>query len=165
MNSLIQALGLDWRILLAQFFNFAILIFVLWRFAYKPVFKILEERREKIEKGIKDSEDATIKLDGSIKESKELISKARQEANAIVEEAQARAETRYQEIVTKAKEDIRVVMEKEKEKIIQEKDAIAEQLKSELSSLLLLSLKKVLSEGMDEEKDKKIIEKIVKELS
>lgn len=165
MNSLIQALGLDWRILLAQFFNFGILVFVLWRFAYKPVFKILEERREKIEKGIKDSEEATAKLEGSIKESKEVITKARQEANAIVEEAQVRAEARYQEVVNKAKDDIRVVMDKEKEKIIQEKEAIVGQVKSELSSLVVASLKKVLGEAMDEDKDKKIIDRVVKELS
>ncbi len=55
---LITALGLDYRILLAQFFNFAILLFVLWRFAYKPVFNILEERRAKIAKGISDSDQA-----------------------------------------------------------------------------------------------------------
>ncbi len=165
MNSLIEALGLDWRVLLAQFFNFGILVFVLWRFAYKPVFKILEERREKIEKGLKDSDEATARLEGSIKESKEVIVKARQEANAIVEEAQARAEARYQEVVNKAKEDIRVVMDKEKEKITQEKEAIVGQVKAELSSLVMASLKKVLAEAMDEDKDKKIIDKVVKELS
>jgi len=45
---LIDALGLDLRILLAQLVNFAILIFVLWRFAYKPVFNILEEEGLKL---------------------------------------------------------------------------------------------------------------------
>jgi len=37
---LIKALGIDGRILLAQLFNFALLVFILWRYAYKPVFKI-----------------------------------------------------------------------------------------------------------------------------
>lgn len=165
MNSLIQALGLDVRILLAQFVNFSILVFVLWRFAYKPLFKILEERREKIEKGVKDSDEATARLENSIKESKEVIVKARQEANTIMEEAQARAEVRYQEVVDKAKEDIKVVMDKEKEKIGQEKAAIVGQVKAELSSLVMVSLKKVLVEVMDEDKDKKIIDRVVKELS
>ncbi len=165
MNSLIQALGLDVRILLAQFVNFSILVFVLWRFAYKPLFKLLEDRRLKIEQGVKDSEAATQKLAESIKEGKQVIAEARQQASGIIEEAQGRAETRYQEVVNKAKEDIRLVMDKEKEKIVQEKAAIVSEVKSELSGLLMLSLEKFLGEKMDEDKDKKAIEKIVKELS
>lgn len=165
MNSLIQALGIDWRILLAQLFNFSILVFILWRFAYRPIFNLLEERRKKIEQGMKDSEAATVKLEASLQEGKEIVVKARQEANAIVEEAQARAEARYQEVVGKAKEDLRVIMEKEKEKIVQEKEAITGQVKKEVIDLLVLSLNKILGENMDSEKDKQVISKIVKGLS
>lgn len=165
MSSLIQALGLDVRILLAQFVNFGILVFVLWRFAYKPLFKLLEDRRLKIEQGLKDSETAAKKLEKALKEGKQIIADARQQASAIVEESQGRAEVRYQEVLSKAKEDIRLVMDKEKEKIAQEKEAIVSEVKSELSGLLIASLEKFLGERMDEEKDKKVIERIVKELS
>lgn len=56
---LLNALGIDWKILLAQFVNFAVLVFVLWKFAYKPIFKFLEDRKNKIEEGIKNAEQAT----------------------------------------------------------------------------------------------------------
>ena len=45
---LFSALGLDLRIFIAQFINFAVLVFVLYRFAYNPILKLLEERKEKI---------------------------------------------------------------------------------------------------------------------
>ena len=165
MNSLIQALGLDLRILLAQLFNFAILIFILWRFAYKPVFNILEERRQKIAKGISDSDEARLRLQKSTEDSKEIISNSRREASDIIEGAQKKAEVKYQEIVASAQDDIKKQSNLEMSKIKKEKDALISEVKAEVSELVVLSLEKFLKEKMDGEKDKKIIEKIVKELS
>ena len=165
MNSLIQALGLDLRILLAQLFNFAILIFILWRFAYKPVFNILEERRQKIAKGIADADEAGLRLQKSTEDSKEMISNSRREASGIIEGAQKKAEVKYQEIVASAQDDIKKQIDSEMSKIKNEKDALISEVKAEVSELVVLSLEKFLKEKMDGEKDEKIIEKIVKELS
>ena len=48
---MLETLGIQWPKLIAQFVNFAIVLFVLWRFAYKPVFTMLEARRQKIADG------------------------------------------------------------------------------------------------------------------
>lgn len=165
MDSLIQALGLDIRILLAQLLNFSILVFILWRFAYRPLFSLLEKRRKKIEQGMKDSDEASIRLEKSVEESRKRIAQARQEASGIIEEAQKKAEIRYEEILTKAQDDLKKQSELEKEKIKQERLAIATDVKKEMSNLLVLGLEKFLQERMDEDRDKKVIEKIAKELS
>ncbi|HZJ41479.1 MAG TPA: F0F1 ATP synthase subunit B [Patescibacteria group bacterium] len=165
MNSLIQALGLDLRILLAQLFNFALLIFILWRFAYKPIFNILEERRQKIAKGIADADEAGLRLQKSTEESKDIISNSRREASDIIEDAQKKAELKYQEIVASAQGDIEKQSALEVLKIKKEKESLMTEVKTEVSGLVVLSLEKFLKEKMDSEKDEKIIEKIVKELS
>lgn len=165
MNSLIQALGIDLRILLAQFFNFGILVFVLWRFAYKPVFKILEERRVKIEKGLEDAHQAGIRLEDSSNESKEIIASSRREASKFIEEAQKKAEARYQEIVASAETDIAKRTEAEFKKIEAKRESMATELKKELASLVTQGLEKFLQENMSDEKDQKLIEKIVKDLA
>lgn len=165
MNSLIQALGLDLRILIAQFFNFSLLVFVLWRFAYKPIFKILEERREKIEKGLDDARQAEIRLEDSNNESKEIIAASRREASKFMEEAQKKAELRYQEIVNSAESDIAKKTESEFKKIEAKREALASEVKKELAGLVSLSLEKFLQENMNSEKDQALIEKIVKDLS
>jgi len=165
MDSLIQALGLNWRILLAQFVNFSILVFVLWRFAYRPVFNILEERRKKIEKGVSDALAAEARLETTMQESKGIITEARKEAGEIIEEAKKKAEIRYQEIVDKAQDDIKCQTVKEQEIIKQEKNKLMTEVKGEISVLLISSLEKFLQEKMDGESDKKLIEKIVKNLS
>lgn len=161
---LIQALGLDWRIFLAQFVNFSVLIFVLWRFAYKPVFNILEERRKKIAQGVQNSEEAEIKLQEAENHKKEIITEARREANLIIEEAKLKAETRYQEIVGRSKEDVRRIIAEEKSKIETEKNLAISEIKNRISELTILAVEKILAEKIDDKKDTELITKVVKEL-
>lgn len=162
--ALIKALGIDWRILLAQFFNFAILVFILWRFAYRPIFNILEERRRKVAKGVEDADEAVKKLAVATEESRELVSSSKKEAAAIIEEAKQRAEIRYQEIINKTQEDIGVIMNEEKEKIQAEKAETLRAIKKEISELVIMSLEKVLGEKIDAVQDQKLIEKVIKSL-
>lgn len=161
---LIEALGLDWRIFLAQLFNFAILVWVLRRFAYQPVMKILEERRQKIDRGLSDSEAAALRLEEAEKENKKIILTARQEALGILEEARLKAEEAQKEIIAKAQEEIGEIMNKERAKIAAEKSQSLEQIKEELAALVLESLTKFLGENVNDARDQEIIAKIVNNL-
>lgn len=161
---LISALGLDIRILFAQLINFAILIFVLWRFAYKPVFAILEERRNKVIKSVKDSEKAEKKLAEADKLKKEIIAISRQEANKIIEESKKKAEARYQEIITKSKNDVQSLIEEEKSHIEIERSKALQEIKNEAAQMIYLAISKVLSEKVDSIKDAELINKVIKDL-
>lgn len=162
---LIEALGLDYRILIAQLLNFAILMWVLWRFAYRPVFSILEERRKKVNQGLDDAELAASKLSEAEITNKQIILDARQESNKILAAAQAKAEEKQLEIVAKAEAEIGVMMEKERTKIASEKAQSLNQLKGEVSALVILGLKKFLEDNLDEVKDQALVEKIVASLN
>jgi F-type H+-transporting ATPase subunit b len=161
---LINALGLDWRILIAQLVNFAILIFVLWRFAYQPVFKILEERRLKVVKSLADSDLASQAKQEAIKEREAIIATARQEANLIITESREKAELKYQEIVDSSQEKVRQVIAEEKERIAHDKQLALEAVKKQTAELVGLALEKVLGEAMDAKKDQAVIERVIKGL-
>ncbi len=62
MSDLIHQLGIDWRLFLSQAANFLLLLVVLRIFAYKPILRILEERRKKIQEGLAKAEEADQKL-------------------------------------------------------------------------------------------------------
>lgn len=161
---LIKALGIDWRILLAQLLNFAVLIWVLWRFAYKPIFKILEDRKLKVDQGLQDAETAALRLQEVELENKKILLEARQEATKILAQAQLKAEEKQEEIIAKAEAEIGVIMEKERAKIASEKANSLSQIRGEVSSLVMMALKKFLEDSLDENKDKVLIEKIVSNL-
>ncbi len=62
MSELFSKLGLNWKLLLAQGVNFSIILVVLRLVAYKPIMKVLESRRKKIEQGLNDAKEAGEKL-------------------------------------------------------------------------------------------------------
>lgn len=161
---LIKALGLDVRILFAQLLNFSVLVFVLWRFAYKPVLNILEDRRLKIKQGIDDAEEATKNLSLAVEDRKKIILKARKEASQLIENAQQQALIKQNEIIAKAKEDINAMMEKEKNSIKIEKEVTLSEIKGEVSALIVLGLQKFLTEKLDDERDHAVIKRSIKDL-
>lgn len=161
---LITALGLNYKILLAQFFNFAILLFVLWRFAYRPVFDILEKRRAKIAKGLDEGEEASKKLLEAQESKKEIVAQAKKEANEIIEEAKKKGELRYQEIVDRSKADIKTIIDSEKEKIQTERNFAIKEIKKEAANMITLALAKILPEKTDSPGDVEMISRVLKEM-
>ncbi len=160
---LLQKLGIDWRLLVAQLINFLILFFVLYKFLYKPVINFLENRREKIEKGLRDAE----KIGEELEKTKELhdreIKKAKQEAMAIVEEAQRVAEASGQEIKTKTKAEVEKLITAAKNQIIQEKDKMMVEVKKEAAILVLAVAEKVVGKSFDGKMQQKLIEESLRE--
>ena len=62
MDTLLGTFHIDWRLLVAQIINFAIVFAVLYRFVVKPLQKVMLERTAKIEQGLKDAENARARL-------------------------------------------------------------------------------------------------------
>jgi F-type H+-transporting ATPase subunit b len=161
---LFEALGINVKILIAQLINFSVLVFVLWRFAYKPVLKVLNDRREKIIQGVKSAEESENKLAEAEEKEKAIITEAKKEALKIVEESKKRGEEKYQEIISKTKEDIGQIINQEKDKIRQEKEEVLVEIRQEIASLLSIGISKFLDKKLDKEKDEAIISEVSKEL-
>lgn len=164
MSKLFEALGLDLRILFAQLINFAILLVALYYVAYKPIFKFLKERREGIEKGVKNAEEAQAKLDIAARKEEEIINEAKKEALKIVENTREEANEKREAIIAKAKEEVGQIIQGEKEKIKAEKLESIKEAKKEISGIVMMALEKVLDEKIDGESDKALIEKVTKSL-
>lgn len=91
MDQLFEAFGIDWKLLIAQAVNFGVLLVVLWLVLYKPVMKTLDERQQKIAKGVEDAERAAEKLKGADTEAAHIVAKADTEASTIVSSARESA--------------------------------------------------------------------------
>jgi len=96
----IASIGLDWKALLFQLANFGILLVLLKLFAYQPILRVLEERKAKINEGLKNAEEIETLRAGLVHEQKKALQKADADAARIIE----RSEARSQEIVAAAEE-------------------------------------------------------------
>src|SRR5665647_1659529 len=117
MEALVKTFHIDAGLLLAQLVNFIIVLLVLYKFAYKPILKVLNDRTDKVEKGIKDAESAQVKLAEMEKKEKEVLLKAKEEAQKIIQQAEKTAMANVQELEIKAKEQSEKTLAEAKKQI------------------------------------------------
>ncbi|MFA5126730.1 MAG: F0F1 ATP synthase subunit B [Patescibacteria group bacterium] len=161
---ILQLFGVDWKLMLAQLVNFAIVAAVLWWFALKPLLGTMGRRNEEIAKGLSDAQRATERLRDVEQEAKHKLQEAKQEALAILEKAQSQAEASRQSAINKTKLEVENLINKAKQQIEAEKNTTLQAAKHELADILVLSLEKVLSKGLTKDLDKKYLQAVIKEL-
>lgn len=159
---ILEQIGIDGKLLLAQAVNFLILLFLLHRFVYRPMLSFLEKRSERIEKGLRDAEEAGKRLSEAAKDEEKILNKAREEANRIVADARESAERRGRELVEEfGKKAERIVAEAE-ERATEEREKLFREAKGEIADLVLATTEKVLREKLDTASDRAAVGKFLK---
>ena len=159
---LLNSLGINGKLLIAQIINFLILLFVLYKFAYGPVLKMLDERTKKIEKGIKDAENSGKKLEEIAAREKGILDEAKKQAKEIVRRSEDAAVAQAEELVMTAKDQTQKMVETAREQIEQEKNKILVEAKAEIAGLVMVATEKIIGEKLDPEKDAQLIKNAIK---
>jgi len=102
MEEIVHAFGIDWRLIVIQMFNFALLLGALWYFLYTPILKMLEAREAKLKQGVMDAEKAALSLTEADTAKSAILKEARGEAETIVATAKTHAEAKGAAIVSDA---------------------------------------------------------------
>ena len=160
----LQKLGIDWRLLIAQAVNFLILLFILYKFLYKPVLGMLERRRETIEKSLEDAKRIEEMLSKATLDNEEGIRKARVEAGRILEEASLRSEAMREEKIALTKKDIEKIIEQGKTQLSAERISVLRSLREESAELVALAVESVLKDLPHEKIDKALVAESLKNL-
>jgi F-type H+-transporting ATPase subunit b len=160
---ILELFGIDWKLLIAQLFNFLIVVGVLWFFALKPLTKTMQERNDEISKGLSDAKSAEERLEQVEFEVKDQLIKTKGEAAGILEESKKQSEKNKQDNLVKTKEEVAKLIEKAKEQIASEKDSMVTEVKGEVSEMVVVALEKILSQGISKDIDKKYIDKALKD--
>jgi len=132
-----ETLGIYWIKLAAQTINFCIVLFVLWKLAYRPVFNMLETRKAKIAEGMANAEKIKAELAQTEAARQKILADAGDLANKIIAEARAAAarvsEVETQKAVTAAEQ----ILIKAREAAGQERAATLAALKREVGRLVV----------------------------
>ena len=160
----IAALGIDWKILVAQLINFLIIYYLLNRFAFKPLVKVLEERRRRVAKSIKTAkqiEEEKTALDQKVAQA---LAKARSETQAMIvqtenalksERAKTRAETETHtaQIVSEARAQIK-----------EYKANTQKELAREIGLLVVKATERIVEEDIPDDTKNKISDKVTAQI-
>ena len=164
MTELLHKLGIDWRLIIAQMVNFFILLGLLYKFLYKPLIKMLEDRRVRVEKSIEQAKQIEENMARTTRERQEEIAKARVESGRIVEEAKLAATAHRNKLIVEAQAEAEKIVKQAQTALITEKTAMLTEAKAELADLVVATTEKVLRGAMTDAINKQYIEKVVKEL-
>jgi len=103
MQELLSQLGIDWHLLISQAVNFFLLLLVLWYFVYKPLLKLLHDRRTRIEEGISKAEEADRRLLESDEVKRTKIKEGEAQALAILKKTEGDAKALEERMLAEAR--------------------------------------------------------------
>ena len=145
--------------IIAQVLNFLFLVFILAKFAYKPVINMMEDRKNKIASDLENAELAKAEAEKLKAEYAAQLATVRQEAQSIIDSARKTAQSVHDKIIAETKA--------EQEQIVASaKDAIALEKQQALGELSLVAAGKILEQKLNSAEDEKlagsVVDKIMK---
>lgn len=150
--------GFEWILFIAQIVNFLIIFFVLKKFLYKPVLKLLKERREKIEEGLKQADEAAKLLDETIQKEEKILKEAQEKARKLLEEAKLQTEDMLKKSEEQTKKKVDEMLKDAREQIAYETGIAEKRLETNISKIAVSFLEKSLK-GFFGQKEQEIIMK------
>ncbi len=161
---LLTTLGIDWQVMLAQAINFGILIVALSYLLYKPVLRLLDDRRERIRKSMEDAkhiENQKRELD-TLKQ--ERIRTADREASAILEQAKGHAESMKKDIIAGAEREAHQILTKAKQQADDERGRVLSGAQETLAKVIIKMSEKIIEREFTSDDQKRILAHVQKDL-
>jgi len=150
--------------ILVALVSFFILLFVLGKFAFPPVVKMLDERAEKIRESLDKAEETKVEAERLLGEYQQQLAVARVEANKVIEQGRVVAESVKNEIIAKAKEEAEAEKEKAIEAIKAEKVAAMADLQRQVADISVAVAAKIIGSSLKIEDHAALIERYVAEV-
>lgn len=161
----ITDLGINLPVLVAQTVNFVFLLIVLRLFIYKPVLKMLDERREKIREGLSAAERGREQAAEASREAQAQIDAARTEGQQIVAQAQAISQRIQEEARQQAQTQTEAMLERARNEISLERDTAIAELRREFADLTISAAEKVIGQSLDRNAHQRLINEALAESS
>src|SRR3990172_2873208 len=140
----IGALGINLPSLIAQLINFGLLFALLSVLLYRPLLRVLDERRKRIQEGLEASEEAKRRLAHTEQEVARELDKARQEGQALIAQAQQMSSRIQEEARQSARADGESLLERARSEIQLERDAAIADLRREFADLTITAAERVI---------------------
>ncbi len=161
---ILKNFGIDPLLLGAQIINFLVVLFLLKKFLYKPVFRLLQKRQEEIKEGIRKSEEAEKRLERVIAQEKNILKNANTSAKEIIDEATSQSIEISKQIQDSAKKQADRIIEQAKFQIEREAKETEKRLVENVSSLSVKFLEKALEKMFTKQQQEEVIKTALKKL-
>jgi F-type H+-transporting ATPase subunit b len=165
MQETLHSLGIYWPKLIAQMVNFGIVLFILWKFAYRPVLKLLEERRQRVTEAMMNAEKAKVELAKADAARLEILNQANAQATKLIEEARAAAARVQEQETQKAIAAAKDIVEKARQATEVERARMLSDLRREVGRLVVATTGRVVGRTLTPDDQQRLTNDATRELA
>jgi F-type H+-transporting ATPase subunit b len=144
--------------------SFAITLYILKRYAFGPIQKMIDERRDRIRQAVDEADRAREEAHNLLEEHRKLIGAAKAEAEAILAESRRIADAQRERVRDETEADRQRRLEETKRQIDAETQRAIEQIRAEVADLVLVATSKVTGKVLDRDDHRKLIEDAIGDL-
>jgi F-type H+-transporting ATPase subunit b len=141
-----------------------VLFVLLWKFAFPPITKMLDQRAETIRESLEKSEETRVEAQRLLDEYKVQMVEARGEAAKVIEQGRKVAETMREDVLAKANDEAAAIVAKAREEIEAEKRAAIAELRASVADLSVQVAGKVIGATLTDKEHRALIERYVAEV-
>jgi len=160
-----RTFGVDWPHLIAQIISFSIVCILLYKFAYKRVLAMLEERREKIAEGLANAEKIKAELAKAETQRQEIVAQGNTQANKLIEEARAAAARVQEKETQKAIAAAEQIIVKAREAAAADHARMLAELRREVGRLVVKTTATVTGKILTPEDQRRLAEETAKQVA
>lgn len=165
VQEIARTFGVDWSFLIAQIISFCIVCALLYKFAYKRVLTMLEERRQKIAEGLANAEKIKAELQRTEQSRQEVLAQAGAQATKLIEEARAAAARVQAQETQKAIAAAEQIIAKAREAAAADHARMLAELKREVGRLVVQTTATVTGKILTPEDQKRLAEETNRQLT
>ena len=157
-------LSIDATLLWATIVVFALFAWVLGKFAWGPLLKIVDEREKTIRDQVDSAQQAAADAKDLLVQHQEMLRGAGREREEILQKAVKEAEQVRTDLVTKARADADQVVSKAREQMQREKDLAIAELRAQVADIAVEAASRIVKSSLTEEAQRKLVDDYIKEL-
>lgn len=153
-----EKLGINLGFFIFQILNFSVVAILLYAWAYKPIVKMLEERKNKIAQGLEDARVAAEARENAEEEAKNVLAEAQAKANEILREANQRADSVGGEVKAAAEAEAVKIRDDALAEARVERDRMLADMRGQIAALAMAASQKLIGESLDEKRQHALID-------
>jgi F-type H+-transporting ATPase subunit b len=144
--------------------TFLVLLWLLTKFAWRPLLRVLDARRETIRKSLDDAQQAKQELEELNQKSAQILKNAYAEAESILSKSRVEAEKFREEMKQKARTDAEVIIREARAQIETETGRVLRQIRAEVADLSVAIASKLIRKDFTKEDNSALIEETLKQM-
>ena len=159
--SILETLGINPAFILIQLVGFLIMVFILVKFAFGPIFGLLQQRQDTIRHDLDEAESRRLEMERLQREYEARLAQIEDEARDKIQAAVRDAQAARDEIIARAHAESQAIARRGTEDIQRERDKAMAEMRNQIAELAIMAAGRVVRQSLDGQSHARLIDEVI----